>query len=68
VTNETLSYREAGSFMRFVLDRYGVPRTLDFFRASSRTDTSRPSRRAFQRRSACRLETVESDWLAMLRN
>jgi hypothetical protein len=68
VSDETLSYREAGSFMRFVLDRYGVPRTLDFFRASSRTDTVATIKARFEAALGVPIGTVESEWLAMLRN
>ena len=68
VSDQTLSYRQAGSFMRFVLDRYGIPRTLDFFRASSRTDNVATIKARFQAAFGVPIETAESDWLAMLRN
>lgn len=68
VSDATLSYREAGSFMRFVLDRYGVARTLDFFRASSRTDSIATIQSRFQAALGASIATVEDEWLAMLRS
>ena len=68
VSDSILSYRQAGSFMRFVLDRYGVQRTLDFFRASSSSDSLATIKARFQAAFGVPIETVESDWLAMLRN
>jgi hypothetical protein len=68
VTDTTLSYREAGSFMRFVLDRYGMLRTLEFFRASSSNDSIATIKTRFQAAFGVPIETVESDWLVLLRN
>jgi hypothetical protein len=68
IADATLSYREAGSFMRFVLDRYGVQPTLEFFRISNRTDDVATIRARFQAALGVSIETVEADWLAMLRN
>ncbi|TAK13307.1 MAG: hypothetical protein EPO35_10470 [Acidobacteria bacterium] len=67
ITDSTLSYREAGSFMRFVLDRYGVSRTLDFFRASTSTDGIETMKARFQAALGEPLATAEGAWLAMLR-
>ena len=68
VSDTVLSYRQAGSFMRFVLDRYGVQRTLDFFRASSSSDSLATIKARFPAAFGVSIGTVESDWLAMLRN
>ena len=54
--------------MRFVLDRYGVARTLDFFRASSRTDSIATIQSRFQAALGASIATVEDEWLAMLRS
>jgi len=68
ISDSTLSYREAGSFIRFVLDRYGVAPTLEFFRLSSRTDNLAVIKARFQGAFGASLGDVESAWLAMLRN
>ncbi len=67
IADATLSYREAGSFMRFVLDRYGVQPTLAFFRMSSNSDDLATIRARFQAAFGVSIDTVESAWLAMLR-
>lgn len=68
ITDATLSYREAGSFMRFVLDQYGVQPTLEFFRVSSHTDDLATIKARFQAAFGVSIDTVETAWLAMLRN
>jgi hypothetical protein len=67
ISDSTLSYREAGSFMRFTIDRYGVERVLEFFRTSSSTDSRATVNLRFQTALGVSLETAEADWLAMLR-
>jgi hypothetical protein len=68
LSDQVLSYREAGSFVRFTIDRYGIERVLQFFRASSRTDTVATIQVRFQAAVGVSLETVESEWTALLRN
>jgi hypothetical protein len=67
VPDSVLSYREAGSFVRFVIDTYGLDRTLDFFRRSSRTDVVGVIRDRFRSALGVSLEAAEAEWLAMLR-
>jgi hypothetical protein len=68
ISDSILSYREAGSFMRFVLDQYGVQATSQLFRTSSRTDDLSTIKTRFQAAVGASLESVEGAWLAMLRN
>ena len=67
VTDSVLSYREAGSFMRFTIDRYGIERVLEFFRISSRTDSVTVIKERFQTAFGVSMDDVEREWLAMLR-
>jgi hypothetical protein len=67
VTDSVLSYREAGSFVRFAIDRFGMARVLDFFRASSRTDDAATIRSRFLAATGSTLDDTEGEWLAMLR-
>jgi hypothetical protein len=67
VSDQVLSYRQAGSFLRFTIDRYGIERTLQFFRISSRTDNTATIRERFLTSFGDPLETAEAAWLTMLR-
>jgi hypothetical protein len=67
VSDSVLSYREAGSFVRFMIDTYGLDRTLEFFRRSSRNDSASVVRGHFLNALGVSLETAEGAWLDMLR-
>ena len=68
MSDDVLSYREAGSFVRFAIDRYGIERVLQFFRLSSRTDSLTVIQERFLTALGVSLEAAESEWTAMLRN
>jgi hypothetical protein len=68
ITDQVLSYREAGSFVRFVIDKYGMPRTLEFFRISSRVDDLATIKQRFNAAFGVPFETAESAWMSMLRS
>jgi hypothetical protein len=68
VSDEVMSYREAGSFVRFAIDRYGMERMLHFFRISSRTDSVAAIQERFLTAFGASMEAAEGDWTAMLRN
>jgi len=68
VTDSVLSYRQAGSFVRFLIDRYGIGRVLEFFRISSRTDGIAAINERFQASLGVSIETAEGAWLTMLRD
>jgi hypothetical protein len=66
LTDSVLAYREAGSFMRFLLDTYGVDRVLQFFRMST-TDDPLPAIDAHLVQAVGRsLEQLEAEWLRYL--
>lgn len=67
VSDSTLSYREAGSFVRFTIDTYGLERVLGFFRASSRTDAIGTIQERFLSSFGVSLEAAEAAWLDLLR-
>jgi hypothetical protein len=67
MSDEVLSYREAGSFMRFVLDTYGTDRVREFFRISTRDDTLTTIRQRFSTAIGISLADAETAWTTMLR-
>jgi hypothetical protein len=66
ITDPTLAYREAGSFVRFLIDRYGIDRVLAFFRGGSYTDTAAVVKARFRTVVGVTLEEAEAAWLEML--
>jgi hypothetical protein len=66
ISDSVMSYRQAGSFVRFMIDRYGIERVLEFFRISSRTDSLATVNLRFQTALGASLETAEAAWLAVL--
>jgi hypothetical protein len=69
VTDATLAYREAGSFMRFLADRYGLDKVLAFFRSGgSFSDTASTVKAKFRAAIGVAFEEAEAAWLAMLRD
>ena len=66
VSDSVLSYREAGSFVRYLIDRDGMDRVKAFFRASSMNDSRAVIRDRFQTAFERSLEETERDWLASL--
>jgi hypothetical protein len=67
ITDQLRSYYEAGSFMRFVIDTYGLDRTREFFRTSSRGDSLDTIRDRFAAAMGVSLETAEAAWLDLVR-
>lgn len=68
ISDSTLSYREAGSFVRFLIDRYGLDRVLAFFRAGGGpNDSAAVVKTRFLATFGVTLATAEEAWLAMLR-
>jgi hypothetical protein len=67
MSDDVLSYRQAGSFVRFVTDTYGINRTLDFFRISNRDDNLSTIKQRFASAIGVSLESAEASWLTMLR-
>ena len=68
ISDATLAYREAGSFVRFTIDRYGLSPVLEFFRTSTRDDSTAQIRSRFSDAIGVPLDQAEQEWLSMLRN
>lgn len=66
ITDSTLSYREAGSFVAFLIDRFGLDRVLAFFRASTRDDALSVVESRFQQAFGTALADAEAEWLAFV--
>ena len=66
VSDSVLSYREAGSFVAFLIDRFGVDRVLAFFRASTRDDALSVIELRFQQVFGTALPDAEAAWLAFV--
>src|SRR5262249_32157049 len=61
-----VTYPEAGSFVRYVLDQYGLDTLKRFFRDGNSADSANPVRLQFQNAYGRDLDSVERDWLAAL--
>jgi hypothetical protein len=66
ITDSTRSYRIAGSFVRFLLDRYGLDRVREFFRISSASDSPNVIRQRLETAFGQTLDVTEAQWLASL--
>jgi hypothetical protein len=66
ISDSTLSYREAGSFVAFLLTRFGIDRVLQFFRTGTRDDALETIRAQFEQAFGTTLEKAEADWLAFV--
>jgi len=68
ITDQVLSYREAGSFVRFLIDRYGMTDVREFFRISSRGDDTGTIRQRFNSAFGVSFDAAESAWMTMLKS
>ncbi len=66
ISDSTLSYREAGSFLAFLITRFGLDRVLVFFRASSRDDALALIEQRFKQAFGVTLGAAEAEWLAFI--
>lgn len=68
IADSVLSYREAGSFVRFLIDRYGLDRFLAFYRSGVRpTDRKDVIKTRFRATIGVGFDEAEAAWLDMLR-
>lgn len=68
IQDQVLSYRYAGSFVRFLIEGQGLPAVIEFFRQSGGRDESLAAIRVRTQGVFGRsLEDLEAAWLAMLR-
>lgn len=66
-SDDVQSYREAGSFMRFLLDTSGTNRVLEFFRISGRDDNLSTIKQRFVTVFGISLEDAQAAWTTMLK-
>jgi hypothetical protein len=66
ITDSTLSYREAGSFVAFLVTRYGLERLLAFFRGGTRDDSLGVIETRFRQAFGTALADAEAEWLAFV--
>lgn len=67
LADQVLSYRYAGSFVRFLIERYGLPAVLQFFRPGTRDESQTAIRARLQEVFGRSLDDLEADWLGFLR-
>lgn len=61
-----ITYPESGSFVRYVIDVYGLDRMKHFFGSGTPTDSADTVRRIFQTTYGRPLESVELEWHAFI--
>jgi hypothetical protein len=66
--DEATGYQTAGSFVRFLIDAYGMSPLLDLFERGTRDDTVVRIRESFLAAYGFSLEEAEAAWLAFLAN
>src|SRR5262245_4588100 len=66
VVNPDVTYPEAGSFVRFLLDAYGLDRLKQLFQTGSPSDAADAVRRQFLTVYGRPIADVERDWWTML--
>ena len=68
IPDSVLSYREAGSFVRFLIDRYGLDRVLALFPGGSYADSAAAVTGRFEAAFGVTVTQAEAAWLEMLRS
>jgi hypothetical protein len=68
IPDSVLSYREAGSFVRFLIDRYALDRVQALFPGGSYTDSAASVRSRFEAAFGMTVAQAEAAWLEMLRS
>jgi len=66
ISDSTLNYREAGSFVAFLITRFGIDRMVPLFSTSTRDDAPGTIRMRFEQAFGTTLENAEADWLAFV--
>jgi hypothetical protein len=62
----TIAYPEAGSFVRYLIDTYGIGQLKNFFASSSYSDSIAEIKTKFQSIYGISINDVEQDWLNFL--
>jgi len=63
---ESIGYGQAGSFLLYLIDRFGMERMLTFFRSSRRDDSRARIEANIAATWGHSLELLEADWLAFV--
>jgi hypothetical protein len=66
IPDSTMSYRIAGSFVRFLIDRRGLERVKTFFRISRAADARSVIHQRFEAAFDQTLSAAEAEWIASL--
>lgn len=66
IPDSTMSYRIAGSFVRFLIDRRGIERVKTFFRISGASDARIVIQQRFEAAFDQPLSAAEAEWIASL--
>ena len=66
ISDTTMSYRMAGSFVLYLTERFGLPSTLAFLRGEGRDESLATIRARMQSVFGLSMEDAESGWVAML--
>lgn len=64
--DSNVTYPESGSFVKFVLGRFGLPAVKEFFRRGAPADNAATVRQTFQAVFGRSFDQCEQDWLAAL--
>lgn len=67
IPDSTMSYRMAGSFVLYLVERFGLPAVVQFFRVNNRDESLDAIRTRMQAVFGVSLEHAENEWLTMLR-
>lgn len=62
----TIVYPEAGSFVRYLIDTYGIAQLKNFFASSTYSDSKEEIKTKFQSAYGVSINDVEQDWLNFL--
>lgn len=65
--DQVMSYRYAGSFVRFLIDRFGLAATLQFMRGNGSDESLAAIRTRAEAVFGRTFDQIEADWVAMLR-
>jgi hypothetical protein len=68
ISDQTLSYRMAGSFVLHMTERFGLPAVIRFFQTNNRDESLDAIRGRVQAVFGVSLDDIESSWLARLRS
>ena len=66
--DEATTYPESGSYVRFMIDNYGINNIKSIFQTGTRIDSNEVIRQNFQSIYGFSIEQAEDEWLAFLDN